>query len=400
MNTAIARPLLAFGLFASLTLSPSTFATAQTPPSQFKDGVYLVNQDIAPGTYRSTGKGAACYWERDGEGDEILHNHFGLTGGVVTIQPTDYRFESKRCGPWVALDPNNKVGLAPDQQAAPKKDGFYVVGVDIAPGVWKSTGTSARCYWERQNLTQDLLDNDLGFSGGVVTIRPDDFEFYTKDCGTWTMLDTNNLPALPIEQQRANKKDGTYIVGLNMAPGRWRSNGIGKSCYWETSTASQEIIDNHFGVASVIVEIAPTDFEFKTKGCGLWTLSEGVGTPINNGQSTAGTSPVPAATTQTACPTPDICILAPASGTHVPRGSIVAFMGTATSPSFVRYQFQAGNGESWGHIADFKQPVVNGDLMELHTDTLPPGTYTIRLQVIDNTGNALPDKAEISLSIE
>lgn len=400
MNKLATWAIAAIALLTTTTLPVSSTALAQNPPPQFRDGTYRVNEQVAPGTYRSTGKGSRCYWQRTGEGDDILHNHYGLTGGVVTIQVTDFEFESKGCGPWVALDLNNRVGLPADQQVAPKKDGFYVVGVDIAPGIWKSTGQGSRCYWARQNTTQDILDNHVGFTGGAVTIHPNDIEFYTKDCGTWTMLDANNLPAAPIEQQRAAKKDGIYIIGLNMAPGRWRSSGLGKSCYWQTLTASQDIIDNHFGVASVIVEIAPTDFQFEAKGCGLWTLSDGVGTPIDQSGVSAGIAPAPAPAGKAACPTADVCILTPANGTRVPRGSIVAFTGTATNPAFVRYQFLAGNGETWGHIADFKKAVVNGDLMELHTDSLPSGTYTIRMQVIDNTGNAVPDKAEIQLTIE
>jgi hypothetical protein len=390
-----ARFMLVFPVvFSALCISQPS--AAQTPPAQLRDGTYLVNQQIAPGTYRSGGKSTACYWERAGEGSDILDNHYGLAGGVVTVQPSDYKFMSRGCGPWTALDPNNKPALPMAQQIAPKKDGFYVIGVDIAPGVWRSTGPGAQCYWERTNITQDILDNDLDFAGGAVTIRPDDFEFYARGCGIWTMLDTNNLPALPADKQRAAKKDGVYIIGLNMAPGRWRSNGLGKSCYWEKSTVTQEIIDNHLGVASVIVEIAPSDFEFKAHGCGVWMLSEGVGAPADTTGGNASPPPAKGA----ACPSSNVCISAPASGLRVPRGSVVAFTGTATHPAFTRYQFLAGKGTNWGHIADFQKPVVNGVLMELHTDTLPTGTYTIRLQVIDNTGNASPEKADMVLIIQ
>ncbi len=375
----------------------NTGVLAATPPAQYRDGSYLVNQQIPAGTYRSTGKGTWCYWERSGESDDILDNSIGLAGGVVTIQPTDYKFMSRGCGSWAPLDPNNKPALPAEKQAAAKTDGYYVVGLDMAPGVWKSNGQGAQCYWARQNVTQDLLDNDLGFAGGAVTIRPDDFEFYTRGCGTWTMLDTNNLPALPAEKQTAAKKDGVYIIGLNMAPGRWRSNGLGKSCYWEKSTVTQEIIDNHLGVASVIVEISPSDFEFKAHGCGVWTLTDGVGTPMD--ATSPGAAPA-AAPSGIACPSANVCILSPASGISVGRGSIIAFSGTATGPTFARYQFLAGNGTAWGHIADFNKPVVKGDLMELHTDTLPSGTYTIRLQVIDTTGNVSTEKADVVLTIQ
>ena len=104
-------------------------------------------------------------------------------------------------------------------------------------------------------------------------------------------------------------------------------------------------------------------------------------------------------TASSACPTPEICITSPANGTSVSPGTIVVFEGTATNTAFARYQFLAGNGTSWGHIADFKQSVVNGTLMQFHTDTVAPGTYTIRLQVIDSAGNIVSDKAEVTLTI-
>jgi hypothetical protein len=384
------KALFVFALL-SLLVSP-VVVTAQAPA--FKDGVYRVNQDIAPGTYRSTGKGSSCYWERSGENENILDNHIGFTGAVVTIQPTDFKFESKRCGTWVAVDPASLPALPIEQQTAPKKDGFYVVGWDIAPGLWRSTGVGAKCYWERQNVTQDIVDNDGGLAGGAAMIQPTDFAFYAKGCGDWVMLDTNNLPALSAEKQQAPKKDGVYLIGLNMAPGKWRSNGAGEKCYWEKTSTTQDIIDNHFGVASVIVDIAPTDFQFKTDGCGVWTLGGGVGAPLTP-QNTTSSSPSAAA-----CPNPNVCILSPANGTSVKKGAIVVFTGTASDPNFARYQFQAGNGQSWGDIADFKKPVVNGELMELYTDTLPPGVYMIRLQVIDNTGNAGSEKAQIKLTIQ
>ncbi len=81
-------------------------------------------------------------------------------------------------------------------------------------------------------------------------------------------------------------------------------------------------------------------------------------------------------------------------------GDIVEFTGSATGSNFGRYQFLAGNGSSWGHIVDFKTPISNGKLMDFHTETIPPGTYTIELQVIDKSGNVMPEKAQIVLTIQ
>ncbi len=375
----------------------SAVGAAQAPT--FKDGEYLVNEQIPPGTYRSDPnfKSRYCYWERSAEGDDILNNDGTLPGALVTIQPSDYKFESSGCGTWTAVDMAAPPVAPIEQQVAPKGDGHYIVGVDMAPGLWLNDGKSSKCYWERANSTQDINDNYRGFGGGVVMLRPTDFEFYTSGCGTWKMLDTNALPAQPIETQAGPKKDGVYVMGVNLLPGRWRSSGSGKRCYWALNTAEQKIIDNHYGLAGVIINIPPTAVEFQTSGCGTWTLTQGngVGTPLGGGQA------APAAAASPACPTANVCIVRPASGTRVARGNVLTFSGTAQGENFVRYQFQAGaaNG-SWGHIADFKKPVVNGDLMELFTGTMPRGTYTIRLQVIDNTGNAMPEKAEVTITIE
>ena len=394
--------LVKTGVILSVAAFSAPAAGAEPTPQTFPDGTYLVNQRLPSGTYRSNGKGYWCYWRRSDDNGNIIDNHFGYSGGVVTIQASDYQFNSSGCGGWTALDPNNLPALPVAQQVAPKKDGYYVVGLDIAPGVWKSNGLSSSCYWARYDLTQDINDNELGYAGTVVTIRADDFEFYTKGCGVWTMIDTNNLPALSLAQQRAPKRSGSYVIGLDMAPGRWRSNSLDMNCYWAEQTITQDIIDNHFGAGSVVVDIPATVFEFKTARCGIWVLTTGVGESISSTAVTqsTGTAVTPAIRSSATCPSANVCILSPASGLKVGRGNVVVFTGTAAGQGFARYQFQAGNGAAWGHIADFNKPVVNGTLMELHTDSLPPGTYTIRLQVIDISGNSSADKAQVVLTIQ
>jgi len=67
------------------------------------DGIFLVGVDINPGTYRNSG-GSRCYWQRSsgtsGEFGEILANGNESGPAVVTIQPSDVAFTSKRCGTW------------------------------------------------------------------------------------------------------------------------------------------------------------------------------------------------------------------------------------------------------------------------------------------------------------
>lgn len=71
------------------------------------DGAYLVNVDIAPGTWRSLQgwTDSACYWARLDKNQNILNNYFGASGGAVTIRASDFEFQSTGCGSWEYLGP-------------------------------------------------------------------------------------------------------------------------------------------------------------------------------------------------------------------------------------------------------------------------------------------------------
>lgn len=87
------------------TVAPTT-TTAPGPKTTFSDGSYRVGVDIAPGTYRSSGTGSDCYWQRlsnfTGSGN-ILANYLSNSPTTVTILPGDAGFESRRCGTWTKV---------------------------------------------------------------------------------------------------------------------------------------------------------------------------------------------------------------------------------------------------------------------------------------------------------
>lgn len=60
---------------------------------------------VQPGTYK-TGPVSDCYWERlDGQGNIIENNMVSISQSVVvTIEPTDGAFVSKKCGRWTRVD--------------------------------------------------------------------------------------------------------------------------------------------------------------------------------------------------------------------------------------------------------------------------------------------------------
>lgn len=80
-------------------------------------------------------------------------------------------------------------------------------------------------------------------------------------------------PPAPAKTQTVDG-DGTYLVGTDIQPGRWKTNG-GDFCYWarlkDDSGDFDAIITNHAGAGQATVTIARTDGAFTTTGCGTWT---------------------------------------------------------------------------------------------------------------------------------
>lgn len=150
-------------------------------------------------------------------------------------------------------------------------DGTYRVGRDIAAGTYRSMGGSG-CYWQRlKNFSGNLngiIANDDAQGPAVVTIYRGDKGFETNNCGTWT----SKLHR--ITKSKTKFGTGTYIVGMDVAPGTYRAGG-GGNCYWERlrnfSGGLSGIIANDNPHGSVVVSIARSDHGFSSHGCGTWT---------------------------------------------------------------------------------------------------------------------------------
>ncbi|MGH4012261.1 MAG: hypothetical protein ACRDTH_29555 [Pseudonocardiaceae bacterium] len=83
---------------------------------------------------------------------------------------------------------------APANLATTFGEGRFLVGTDIAPGTYQTTGESGTldCYWERLKDTRDATDsiiaNNLGAGPATVTIDKSDVAFQTRWCNTWSKV--------------------------------------------------------------------------------------------------------------------------------------------------------------------------------------------------------------------
>ena len=150
------------------------------------DGYYIVGVDILPGRWESMAEGGDCYWERVDKFGDILANHFGSSGGTITLQQSDFAVDIRDCGPIEYVEYRPKV-LSSDAYET-KESGFYTVGVEIAPGMWRSNGQGGGCYWARLDRFQDITANYFGNAGVAVYVNPADYEVNFNDCGQFSYV--------------------------------------------------------------------------------------------------------------------------------------------------------------------------------------------------------------------
>lgn len=84
--------------------------------------------------------------------------------------------------------PTTTVAPVPAGPRTAFSDGTHEVGVDIAAGKYKTSG-STQCYWARlrnnDGSLNDIIDNNIGAGPRTVTVKAGEY-FESQGCGTWT----------------------------------------------------------------------------------------------------------------------------------------------------------------------------------------------------------------------
>jgi hypothetical protein len=104
-----------------------------------------------------------------------------------------------------------------------------------------------------------------------------------------------------------------------------------------------------------------------------------------------------------ACPNPGARVTSPGVN-QVLRGG-VPVRGSANIADFQYYKIEVGAGASpadneWTVVGQLHNTPVEGGLLEtFNSDAYPPGTYTLRLVVVDRTGN-FPEPCRVTFTIQ
>ena len=261
----------------------------------FGDGVFLVGPEVAPGRYRAVSPSDECEWRRlrrfggsvGGRPDDYIIGFGGSFIPFVDIAPTDAGFVSTGCGTWSAdLTPR----IVPGR---PFGAGTYLVGPEVAPGRYRASSSTEACQWWRISgfsgeyfnngdvqWLEDITDGGYVEEGAAIAeIAPSDAAFVSYGCGEWTTdFTARATPGQPFG-------GGTFLVGSEIAPGRYRTAPQSdRTCHWRRLSGFSGFRSSHLGYQSVesgsghaIVDIAPSDVGFSSRGCGIWFVDRGSG---------------------------------------------------------------------------------------------------------------------------
>lgn len=150
-------------------------------------------------------------------------------------------------------------------------DGTWEVGTEVKPGTYRATSTGT-CTWARLGEAtgglQPVLGTATGSGSRVVTVGKRDVAIRSSGCGRWT----SDLSQ--VTDDRTTFADGTYLVGEDVAAGRYVSSGTG-SCSWARLSGfggtADEVIQGGVGAGPQEVTIHASDEGFASTGCGGWT---------------------------------------------------------------------------------------------------------------------------------
>jgi hypothetical protein len=104
-----------------------------------------------------------------------------------------------------------------------------------------------------------------------------------------------------------------------------------------------------------------------------------------------------------ACPNPNVRITSPGA-TQVVQGNFPV-RGTASGANFQYYKVEVGPGANprdheWTVVGNLHHTSVEGGVLEtFNSSAYPPGTYTLRLVVVDQTGN-YPEPCRVTVSVQ
>lgn len=135
--------------------------------------------------------------------------------------------------------------------------GVWEVGTEVEPGTYRVAG-----YWARLDTDLEIIDNDIVYDNGLSVVVIRDSDAYIEVSGE--MIHIDHFPeADPI---LLGFTEGTYLVGVDIAAGRYRITPEADMAYWARLNKNFDIIDNALSEGQLIVVVKESDFALSFTG--------------------------------------------------------------------------------------------------------------------------------------
>ncbi|MEC3918079.1 hypothetical protein [Nocardia sp. CDC160] len=103
-------------------------------------------------------------------------------------------------------------------------DSTFKVGIDIQPGVYKTTTAVSACVWARLSAITPDASATIQTGGAIngtatVEIKPTDVAFFTSGCGTWTLQTTTTTSGSSGSSNGSSSGSAGNLIGSLLSSG-------------------------------------------------------------------------------------------------------------------------------------------------------------------------------------
>ena len=273
-----------------------SFCDAETPTAipmesnPISSGTYIVGVDIAPGLYRGEVPEDAfgCTWKRlssfRGDSDSVIESDL-VTAGQYYLEVLDSDYAAEFTCPVTAFSTETATPVEDDDT----KLGAYIVGFDIAPGLYRGEvpEDAFGCTWKRLSSfrgdSDSVIESDL-VTTGQYYIEVVDSDYAAEFTCPVTAFSTET--ATPVEDD--DIKLGAYIVGFDIAPGLYRGevpeDAFG--CTWKRLSSFRGDFDSTIEsdlvtAGQYYIEVVDSDYAAEST-CPVVAFSTETATPVED----------------------------------------------------------------------------------------------------------------------
>jgi hypothetical protein len=170
--------------------------------------------------------GKAIYWVSGIAASVVLLAIFAINSNANQGSGTN--------NPSSSAETSTAGNLGPQKPYTSFGDGTYIVGTDILPGTYRSSGDND-CYWERlsgfSGSESDIIANG---SNSIITIKNTDKGFDTSGCGTWTIISNLNNTQANNSRGQVNSQPTKQVAQQTSKPTNIQTPSNVTQATWHT----------------------------------------------------------------------------------------------------------------------------------------------------------------------